>query len=184
MLHSLASKAGNAQANHRGRTESCISSLCGRSGIPVPSFTSARYLGIILDVRMSWQPQVDASITKANKKIGTLWRTRKSLTLASRVLFFKAAIMPDLLYGSVAFSPGLTQAQTDRLQVAQNRGARAVYGWPVFSRASDLLERMQVFRIGEVHRQKVLVFVWRCIHASASPSPVQPLFSSCLFLST
>ena len=54
--------------------------------------------------------------------------------------------MPDLLYGSVAFSPGLTQAQTDRLQVAQNRGARAVYGRPGFSRASDLLERMQVFK--------------------------------------
>ena len=103
---------------------------------------------------------------------------RKSLTLASRVLFFKAAIMPDLLYGSVAFSPGLTQAQTDRLQVAQNRGARAVYGRPGFSRASDLLERMQVFRIGEVHRQKVLVFVWRCIHASASPF-LQELFVRC-----
>ena len=66
--------------------------------------------------------------------------------VASLVLFFKAAIMPDLLYGSNAFSPGLTQAQTDRLQVAQNRGARAVYGRPGFSRASDLLERMQVFR--------------------------------------
>ena len=149
-----------------------------RDGIPVPSVTSARYLGIILDVRMAWQPQVDASVMKANKKIGTLWWTRKSLTLASCVLFFKAAIMPDLLYGSVVFSPGLTQAQTDRLQVAQNRGAIAVYGRPGFSRASDLLERMQVFRIGEVHRQKVLVFVWRCIHTSASPS-LQELFVRC-----
>ena len=143
----------------------------------LPHTTSAKYLGILIDERMAWQPQVDRCISRTARKIGSLWRARRCLTLASRRKYFLSVIMPDLIYGSSAYGSGLTHNQLNRLQVAQNRAARAVFGRPRFTRASDLLERLSVHRVDEVYRQNLLVLVWRCVHNRASPA-LQALFVS------
>ena len=70
--------------------------------------TSAKYLGVLIDERMTWQPQVDRCISRTARKIGSLWRARHCLTLASPSKYFLSVIMPDLIYGSSAYGSGLT----------------------------------------------------------------------------
>ena len=81
---------------------------------------------MILDAAVKWDPHVDAMAKKVVQKIGALWRSRRCLSLSSRIQYVKSVIMPDLLYGSNAFSSSLKVSQLDRLQVLQNRAARAV----------------------------------------------------------
>ena len=109
-------------------------------------------------------------------KIGALWRSRRCLSLSSRIQYVRSVIMPDLLYGSNAFSSSLKVSQLDRLQVLQNRAARAVYGLPPHTSAQPLLERMSLYRVRECYAQKRLVLVWRCVNGKAS-SVLQDLFS-------
>ena len=139
----------------------------------LPHTTSAKYLGVLIDERMAWQPQVDQCISRTARKIGSLWRARRCLTLACRSRYFLSVIMPDLIYGSSAYGSGLTHNQLNRLQVAQNRTARAVFGRPRFTRASNLW--LSGYRVDEVYRQKLLVLVRRCVHNRASPA-LQALF--------
>ena len=49
----------------------------------LPHTTSAKYLGVLIDERMAWQPQVDRCISRTARKIRSLWRARRCLTLAS-----------------------------------------------------------------------------------------------------
>ena len=100
--------------------------------------------------------------------IGALWRLRRCLTHQSRVLYFKAIIMSDLMYGSNAFSPLLTANQLDRLQVMQNRAARAVFGLSHHTSARTLLLQLDTYRVSEIFRQKFIVLVWRSRNEHAS----------------
>ena len=73
----------------------------------LPSASSARYLGVHLDNRLDWDTHVNYVVTKVAKKIGALWRARRSLSRRSRQVYVKAVIMPDLLYGSCCFSAAM-----------------------------------------------------------------------------
>ena len=124
-----------------------------------------------LDAAVKWDPHVDAMAKKVVQKIGALWRSRRCLSLSSRIQYVRSVIMPDLLYGSKAFSSSLKVSQLDRLQpvqVLQNRAARAVYGLPPHTSAQPLLERMSLYRVRECYAQKRLVLVWRCVNGKAS----------------
>ena len=85
----------------------------------------------------------------------------------------KSAVMPDLLYGSVAFSGCLRQDQRSHLQVQQNRAARAVFGLPPRTSAQPLLARLQLYGIEELHKQKTLIMIWRCSNGRASNAQAQ-----------
>ena len=100
--------------------------------------------------------------------MGALWRARRCLTRKSREQYVKSVVMPDLLYGSVAFSGCLRQDQRSRLQVQQNRAARAVFGLPPRTSAQPLLARLQLYGIEELHKQKTLIMIWRCSNGRAS----------------
>ena len=57
------------------------------------------YLGVIIHVKLSWDPHAEVIITKAARKIGALWR--RALSGKSRRMFIQAAIMPDFLFIAV-----------------------------------------------------------------------------------
>ena len=135
---------------------------------PIPVVTAARYLGVLLDSDLSWTPHVDRCTARLAQRIGALWRLRRCLTHQSRVLYFKAIIMSDLMYGSNAFSPLLTANQLDRLQVMQNRAARAVFGLSHHTSARTLLLQLDTYRVSEIFRQKFIVLVWRSRNEHAS----------------
>ena len=77
----------------------------------LPHTTSAKYLIVLINEQMAWQPQVDRCISRTARKIGSLWRARRCFTLASRSKYFLSVIMPDLIYGSSAYGSGLTHNQ-------------------------------------------------------------------------
>ena len=53
----------------------------------------ARYLGVIVDNEFSWHGHVHRTIRQVRRIIGALWRSRQSLTVSSKKLFYHAMIM-------------------------------------------------------------------------------------------
>ena len=134
----------------------------------LPAVPHAKYLGITIDEHVRFDEHVNNAVKKASQKVGALWRARRCLTRKSREQYVKSVVMPDLLYGSVAFSGCLRQDQRSRLQVQQNRAARAVFGLPPRTSAQSLLARLQLYGIEELHKQKTLIMIWRCSNGRAS----------------
>ena len=142
----------------------------------LPSASSARYLGVHLDNRLDWDTHVNYVVTKVAKKIGALWWARRSLSRRrSRQVYVKAVIMRDLLYGSFCLSATMREGQLKRLQTAQNRAIRCVEGNPPRTAMQPLLTAHSLYRVSELYRQKILITIWRCIHARTSPVLAQLL---------
>eukprot|EP00117_Sycon_ciliatum_P043456 scpid33100/ scgid31459/ len=119
---------------------------------------------------MSWNTQMDRCVARLTKKVGVLWRMRRCLSMQSRIQYFKSVIMPDFSYGSNAFSASLAGKHLDRLQVLQNRAARAVYGCSPRTSARNLLVQLGAYRVREIFIQKLIFLVWRCRYSRASPT--------------
>ena len=164
--------SGNLPEKHTPLSVNC-------NGTLLPLVESARYLGVTFDSNMSWDDHVTRCANSVSRKIGVLWRMRRCLSTQGRITYLQSIIMPDLLYGSNAFSISLAARHCHRLQVLQNRGARVVFGCPPWTSAHDLLERLSLYRVTEVYKQKLALLAWRCRYGQASPELQVLLLPAC-----
>ena len=114
---------------------------------------------------------MDRIVSKITRKIGALWRARRSLSRSARRLFVQAVVIPDIVYGCNAFFPALLGRQLDHLDhlgLLQNRAIQAIDGHPPYTTVHPLLVQHGLYRISELSKRKLLVFVWRCLHRKAS----------------
>ena len=89
--------------------------------------TSDRYLGIILDSRLSFNQHVKAICSKASRILDLCRRNLVMCSSATKVIAYKALIRPQLEYASAAWNPH-TKRNMDRLEGVQRRAARWVLG--------------------------------------------------------
>ena len=111
---------------------------------------------------------VSAIVTKVARKIGALWRARRCLSRSSRKIYVKAIVMPDMIYGVCSFSAALRVTQLQRLQAMQNRAIRCIDGSPPCSAMQPLLAANSIYRVTELFKQKLLIFIWRCLNDSTN----------------
>ena len=143
-----------------------VSIVCCDTSLPIVK--SARYLGVFLDNRLSWDVHVSAIVTKVARKIRALWRARRCLSRSSRKVYVKAIVIPDMIYGACSFSAALRVTQLQRLQAMQNRAIRCIDGSPPCSAMQPLLAANSIYRVTELFKQKLLIFIWRCLNDSTS----------------
>ena len=96
-------------------------------GSTVSPTNSARYLGVIFDVNLSWRPQVDSVVKKVSRKLGALYRARSQLNAPARVAFVRSIIQPDVDYCSVVWDSG-SHSISSRLRQIDKRCLRLLAG--------------------------------------------------------
>ena len=85
---------------------------------------SYKYLGVVLDSKLTWAPHMEHLIRKVSSKIGVLYRSSKKLSTDAKRQYYLSVIQSDLAYGSNAFYSSLPQsAKRTPLQTQQERGA-------------------------------------------------------------
>ena len=86
-----------------------------------------RYLGVLIDSRLSWKPQMDNVIRKVGRKIGVLYRCHRLLSNAARLAFVRSVIQPDLDYGAAVWADG-SAGVISRLAQIEKRYLRCLAG--------------------------------------------------------
>ena len=128
----------------------------------------ARYLGVIVDDKLSWSSHVAHVLKSTKRSIGALWRARGRLSLSSKRLLYHSLIQSKLTYASNAIFPSLSQSLLGSL-LSSSRSAIRAFGH--LRRDVDVSPLFPVYNIrplDQVMSQKVLVFVYRCLHHKAS----------------
>ena len=84
---------------------------------------SYRYLGVVLDSKLTWAPHMEHLIRKVSSKIGGLYRSSKKLSTDAKRQYYLSVIQSDLAYGSNAFYSSLPQSAKEHLSRLSKRGA-------------------------------------------------------------
>lgn len=82
-----------------------------------------KYLGIILDDRLRFTPQLNSTIRSVNAKLYLLSKRRRSINIYTALTVFKSMVLPYLEYAA-CFLVGCNQSEKTKLQRLQNRGLK------------------------------------------------------------
>jgi hypothetical protein len=90
--------------------------------------TDARVLGVILDESLTFKHHVQHVLSKANTKLHVLKiLSSHGVDSRNKLKFYKACILPSLLYAIEAWYGFTTEADRKRLDSFQNLGLKLVY---------------------------------------------------------
>jgi hypothetical protein len=112
---------------------------------------SVKYLGVILDQSLSFQPHILNSLKKSNKAISTLYcilKKNSSASFRSKLTLYKSYIRPIFTYACPVFS-NCPKTHFSRLQIMQNKCLRMVLSAPFYTRTHDLHHETNVPTIRE-----------------------------------
>ena len=129
---------------------------------------TAKYLGVIIDDELSWRQHVDHIGKKATQAIGQLWRHGRALSLRARKMWYVSLVQSHILYASNCFSPSLTSHLLQQLTKISKAGVRAIFQLPRRTPTGPLRARLHLSSLQCMYRRKWLIFVFRCLHSSAS----------------
>ena len=139
------------------------------AGKPLGRTDHYKYLGLTINHHLSWSTHIDNIYRKVAPKIGALRRAHHLLDRRSRRLYYLAVLQGDMEYASSAFFPSLSAADKDRLERLSKRAIRAVYSVPPWTHTHPLFHEINITPLLPHLDMKLLSYVYRCTHLSASP---------------
>lgn len=138
---------------------------------------SAKYLGVVIDDKLSWTAHVSHLSRKTACTIGQLWRHGHTLSFKARQTWYISMIQAQLCYGSNCFLASISQQLLDKLHKLSKSGIRAALLQRRLVPTAPLLTLLHISSLPQLLNIKFLVFIHRCLHDRASPL-LLPLFSA------
>jgi hypothetical protein len=109
-------------------------------GETIPWVSETRYLGLVLDDKLTWKPHIEHVRAKAIGGMAALrpiTGRRSKLSLKNKVLLYKTMIRPVMTYAAPVWAYARPRL-IERLQVVQNRMMREAVDAPWFVRNADI----------------------------------------------
>lgn len=136
--------------------------------IPLVTVKTVKYLGLIIDNDLAWTTHVDHLAARSRKATSQLWRHCNSLSTGAKRAWYVSIIQSSLCYSSNAFFPSLSATHLRHLIRMSKAAVRAVCAVHLPASTAPLLQRLDLRPLIHVLLEKVLLFVFRCIHGSCS----------------
>ena len=95
------------------------------SGIPIEHKTVTRFLGVLIDEKLTWKHHITAIKSKMSKYIGILYRLKNILPLTARKNIFHSFIQSHINYCSLIWGTS-TKSNIDSIFVVQKKAMRAL----------------------------------------------------------
>ena len=85
---------------------------------------SFQQLGLYFDEKLTWEPHINHIVSKANKKIGLIWKISGQLPRSCAENIYTSYIRPVLDYGCIIYD-NCSQHLADKLEAVQRNAAVA-----------------------------------------------------------
>ena len=104
------------------------------NGQPIPTASKVKYLGLILDKRLTWRDHIMAKRLILNQRIKMLYRLvcpRSKLLLRFKLLLYKVIVRPIWSYGLQLFGSS-KPSNVNKIQSFQSKFLRIITGAPFY----------------------------------------------------
>ena len=136
----------------------------------------SKYLGVLIDDKLSWKPHVQHLAKKTTKTVGQLWRHGRCLSLRARRLWYQSMIQSQLCYASSCFYPALTKELREQVIRMSKAGIRSIFRVNQRTPTAPLLNRLSLPSLHQVFLQRLLIVIFRSLHGMTS-TLLEPLFT-------
>ena len=121
----------------------------------------ARYLGVTLDSKLSFKPQVNSLISKLNNATRALMATRRLLNRRSKLLLYNALFKANLEYGLIAYGDKLTSKQSNTISKLQKQSIRLIFNAKPKVHTKKLYEIAKILPAKEAFKAEAMKLVFK-----------------------
>ena len=138
--------------------------------------TYIKYLGILIDLNLTWKYHISYITSKISKTIGVIARLRHFIPSNTLLTLYRSLRSPYLLYGLTVWGQA-PQIYLNQILVLQKRALRLIYFAPYRSSAVPLFVSSGCLPIGLLYFKAVSILM-HDVHDNLSPRNISNLFSS------
>jgi len=122
-----------------------------------------KFLGIIIDSKLTWSSQVQYVSIKIMKGIGIMCKLRNVLPTSALLSLYYTLIYPYLTYCVIIW--GCANVTTmHKLVILQKRAIRVVTRSPYRAASNPLFVRLRLLKAHDIYKQQLIIFMFKFIH--------------------
>ena len=124
---------------------------------------STKYLGVILDKKLSFREHITSICDKISKNVGLIYRI--SLCSPKFILkcLYNSLVLPYLMYCNVIWG-GAAEIHVNKLLLLQKRAVRILAGAEYLSHSDPLLIQLNLLKIQGIYEYSCCLFVYKNIN--------------------
>ena len=127
---------------------------------------SAKYLGVFIHKKLSWNTHIDATVKKANQVRCFLQRNLKSCQPDIKLKSYKTYVRPILEYGSIVWDP-YTDVNINKLEMVQRKAARFIYNdWRYTSSPTTMLHNLSLPTLQQRRTEAKVKYIHKILHGN------------------
>lgn len=136
--------------------------------VPLTQTSESKYLGYVLDENLSGKSHVRSIRLKVAKKLGALWRARPFLSRSLALIYYKAVILPDILYASSSYYPLISTSTAVQLETLCKKSVRCIMEVSPWTHSAPLFSHLALKDFRQHIEKKFAVLLHRLVHKHAS----------------
>ena len=160
-INSTKSKLLIFTANIRATNISMLPIMCNNNTIEY--VTNFKFLGIIMDDKLTWKEHINSICGKLLKIIYIL-RTIKNIVPTNTLrTIYTSLIQPHLIYGIMSwYEPN--SSKTNRISILQKKAIRIISNAKYNAHTSKLFKNLNILKLEDIYRKQALVMYWKFIN--------------------
>jgi len=153
--------------NYNGKIEIC--------GIQIDKVQNARFLGIILNEFLDWEPQVKHVLTKIIAGNYSISMIKNMLPLSSKLLIYYAHVQSHINYALSVWGPMVKAKDLKKIRIQQNKSIRLLFNVSPRTSMSAFYKKGHILKFDDLVRMALLKISHRYMNDSL-PVRISNLF--------
>ena len=130
---------------------------------------STKFLGIIINEKITWHDHIQAIKDKISKGIGIICRLRRVLPIRLLIVnLYYAFVHPFLDYGNIVWGTA-PKTIINKILLMQKKVVRIILNCNRTDHAAPLLKRFRILNVFEINTFQTACFMYRIEHKSVPP---------------
>ena len=115
---------------------------------------SIKFLGIIIDEKLSFKNHIDHISSKTSKSVGLLYRLSRFLPINILKTLYHSLVMPHISYG-IELWYGAPKTVSNRIVIIQKKMIRALNSLPYNSHTGPYFKEMSLLKVEDLYKLQI-----------------------------
>ena len=130
--------------------------------IIISQVTTTKFLGVILDDKLTWKPHIASVKGKLSKCIGILTKVRNVLNKKGMILLYYSFLYPYLSFCIEVWGKSCP-TYLSSLFIVQKRAVRLISFSPYLSHTDPIFKSLQILKLNDIYKYSVALFMYKFV---------------------
>jgi len=145
-------------SNHKKKALPSILPIIRTDKTTIERTKSSKFLGVLIDENLSWDPHINTINTKISKNIGLLYKSRPFLSFNNLKLLYFSFINSYLSYANIAWA-STHKTKLSSLYKRQKLASRIIFYKDKRTHANPLLKQMNALNVYQINIYQNILFM-------------------------